>query len=258
MRTILSPKLLELSFKNDPVKTVAMSFISYIQGKGIGNHPSLISRNDHTLNFFTEMGSSLWVDFCHSKTEKHTYHQMISVDENHPNRNTSNTHLPSALVSSKDRNCNTTLAAAPSLAFTDDSDDTMDTQQAHGDRNTTHASAPSINQVASVLVSLGRQNSELNQSKHEAVASMHTECEAISSVPLITDKKYKKLLFHLVKMKNQLDTFQIIHYLENPSITSTKEKSRVYQDKCIDFCKRKFALKDHQKAIDQYLIKMIA
>jgi hypothetical protein len=32
----------------------------------------------------------------------------------------------------------------------------------------------------------------------------------------------------------------------------------VYQDKCIDFCKRKFALKDHQKTIDQYLIKMIA
>jgi hypothetical protein len=99
---------------------------------------------------------------------------------------------------------------------------------------------------------------ELNQSKHEAVASMHTECEAISSVPLITDEKYKKLLFHLVKMKNQLDTFQIIQHLENPSTTPTKEKSCVYQDKCIDFCKRKFALKDHQITIDQYLIKMIA
>jgi hypothetical protein len=51
MRTILSPKLLELSFKKDPVKTVAMSFISYIQGKGIGNRPLLISRNDCTLIF---------------------------------------------------------------------------------------------------------------------------------------------------------------------------------------------------------------
>lgn len=255
MRTILSPKLLELSFKKDPVKTVAMSFISYIQGKGIGNRPLLISRNDCTLIFFTEMKSSLWVDFCRSKTEEPTYHQMISVDENHPNLNTSNTHLPSALVSSKDRNCDTTLAAAPSLVFTDD---TMDTQQAHGDRDTTHASVPSINQVASVLVNLGSHNTELNQSKHEAVASMHTECEAISSVPLIMDEKYKKLLFHLVKMKNQLDTFQIIQHLESPSTTSTKEKSRVYQDKCIDFCKRKFALKDHQKTIDQYLIKMIA
>ena len=201
MCLILSQKLLE-SIK-DPVKAMALTFISYVKGRGTAYPPLLISRIDYTLKFFTEMKTDSWFDVC----QKNEAQKMM-------------------MISSAHGECKTADAAT----------------------------ASSMNQAASVLVSLGRQISEPNQSNHEAFASIR----AISSVPLITDKKYKKLVSHLAKMKNQLDTSHIIQLLENQSTMSLTEKSLVYQENCVDFCKRKFALKDCQKPIDQYLIKMIA